>query len=119
MYRVSELPPPSVKVITCDPEGHDGPVLTFSTDGNWDQATGAGLWHGLIGKEVVLGHVFDEQSHVGGISRGTDRLMFVLHIYDNVTKKRVGRLFIDFQESMMFLAAPETDEWIYRDWNCT
>ena len=117
---VSELTPTDVRAITCDPGGHlDRPMLFFHTDGHWGKATGARLWFDLIGKEVVLGYAFDKQSHVGGIGYGTNRLMFVLHIYDNVTKERVSRLFVDFQIPMVFLAAPEPATEIYRDWNCT
>jgi hypothetical protein len=119
-FNVMDLPPGDSAAIVCYPEGDDGETLVFTTSGKGHKATGTTLWQGFVGQRVNLGDVWDATSHVGAIAYGTDRLMYVLHIFDNKTKERVARLFIDFQEPQVFLAGPEpTNEWVYLVWECS
>ncbi len=120
VFNVMDLPPGDSATIVCEPEGDDGPTLTYRSNGIFARATGSTLWEGLVGERVKLADVWDATSHIGAIAYGTDRLMYVLHIYDNKTKEKVARLFIDFQDPQVFLAGPEpTNEWVYLMWNCT
>ena len=117
-FNVFNLPPGDSVEIACYPEGDDGPTLVFHSSGHVN-ATGTTLWQGFVGQEVKLGQAWDATSHIGAIEYGSDRLMYVLHIFDNTTKAKVARLFIDFQEPQVFLAGPEpTNEWVYLVWEC-
>ena len=119
-FNVMDLPPGHSTVIVCYPEGDDGETLVFHTDGKAARATNSTLWSGFVGKRVTLGDAWDATSHIGAIGYGTDRALFVLHIFDDKTKKRVARLFIDFQDPQVFLAGPKpTNEWVYLVWECT
>ena len=119
VVNVMNLPPGDSAAIVCYPEGGDGPVLEYQTDGTYASASGSTLWAGTIGRPVKLGDAWDVNSHIGAISYGTDRLTYTLHLYDNKTKKKVARLFIDFQEPQVFMTGPISSEWIYLTWECT
>lgn len=119
VVNVMNLPPGDSAAIVCYPEGGDGPTLAYQTDGKYATAVGSTLWAGTIGRPVKLADVWDATSHIGAISYGKNRLMYVLHIFDNKTKKKVARLFIDFQEPEVFLTGPVSNEWVYLTWECT
>ncbi len=119
VFDAMGLPPGDSTVIVCYSEEGDGEALVYHSDGTY-KATGTTLWSGNVGERVNLGQAWDATSHIGAIGYGTDRLMYVLHIFDNKTKERVARLFIDFQDPQVFLAGPEpTNEWVYLVWECT